>query len=264
MYLSIYFVQSLCCVWLFAAPWTAACQTSPSLTISLSLLKLMCPLSQWCHPTISSSCLQSFPTLGSFPVKWLFASGGQRIGASTSASVLPVNIQGWYPLRLTALISLPSKGLKSLLQHHSSKSSILWCSAFFMVQFLHPHLTRGKTIALSVKCSQIFNTLSRFVIYFYATVNNVFFFFGVPHGLQDLTSLTSDWTRTTAGKALSLNYWTTKEFPMTLLKLNGLLKITFVYCLLLAFTYVTDLCISSKYLAKLLISHIFCILFCRK
>ena len=158
MYLSIYFVQSLCCVQLFAAPWTAACQTSPSLTISLSLLKLMCPLSQWCHPTILSSCLQSFPTLWSFPVKWLFASGGQRIGASTSASVLPVNIQGWYPLRLTALISLPSKGLKSLLQHHSSKSSILWCSASFMIQFLHPHMTRGKTIALSVKCCLRFLT----------------------------------------------------------------------------------------------------------
>ena len=99
-----------------AAPRTAACQTSLSLTISLSLLKLMCPLSQWCHPTILSSvaffsCLQSFPTSGSFPVNWLFASGGQSIGASASASVLPVNIQCWYPLRLTGLISLQSKGL---------------------------------------------------------------------------------------------------------------------------------------------------------
>ena len=76
-----------------------------------------CLLSQWCHPTILSSvasfssCLQPFPTSGSFPVNWLFASGGQSIGASTSASVLPVNIQGWYPLRLTGLISLQSKGL---------------------------------------------------------------------------------------------------------------------------------------------------------
>ena len=76
-----------------------------------------CPLSQWCHPTTSSSvisfssCLQSFPASGSFPVSWLFPSGGQSIGASASASVLPMNIQGWFPLRLTDLISLLSKGL---------------------------------------------------------------------------------------------------------------------------------------------------------
>ena len=75
--------------------------------------------------------------------------------------------------------------LKSLLQHHSSKSSILWCSAFFMAQFLHPYMTSGKTIPLTIRSfvskvlSQIFNMLSRFVIYFYATVNNAPpFFFG--------------------------------------------------------------------------------------
>ena len=74
-----------------------------------------CPLSQCCHPTISSIvipfsfCLQSFPTSGSFLMSWLFASGGQSIGASVSASVLPVNIQGWFPLGLNGLISLQSK-----------------------------------------------------------------------------------------------------------------------------------------------------------
>jgi len=74
-----------------------------------------CPLNQWCHPAISSSVtlffssLQSFPVSGSFPVNWLFASGGQSIGAS--ASVLPMRIQGWFSLRLTSLISLQSKGL---------------------------------------------------------------------------------------------------------------------------------------------------------
>ena len=68
-----------------------------------------CPLSQWCHPTISSSvvpffsCLQSFPASGSFPMSLFFPSGGQRIGASASASVLPVNIQDWFPLELTGL-----------------------------------------------------------------------------------------------------------------------------------------------------------------
>ena len=76
-----------------------------------------CPLSRWCHPTISSSvvpfsfCPQSFPALGSFPVSQLFTSSGQSTGASASASVLPVNIQGWFPLGLTGLISLMSKGL---------------------------------------------------------------------------------------------------------------------------------------------------------
>ena len=76
-----------------------------------------CALSQWCHPTISSSvipfscCLQSFPASGSFPVSQLFPSGGQSIAASASASVLLMNIQGWFPLGLTGWISLQSKGL---------------------------------------------------------------------------------------------------------------------------------------------------------
>ena len=78
------------------------------------------PLSRWCHPTISSfvvpfsSCLQSFPTSGTFQVSQLFTSGGQSIGTSASASVLPVNTQGWFPLGLTGLISLLSKGLLSI------------------------------------------------------------------------------------------------------------------------------------------------------
>ena len=75
-----------------------------------------CPLSQWCHPTTSSSVTpfsypQSFPASGCFPMSWLFASGGQSIGASVSVSVLPMNIQDWFPLGLTGLISLQFKGL---------------------------------------------------------------------------------------------------------------------------------------------------------
>ena len=88
-----------------------------------------CPLSWWCHPTISSSVvpvssyLQSFPASGSFPGSQLFASGGQSIGVSASASVLPMNTQGWSPLGWTGWISLQSQGtLKSHLQHHNSKS----------------------------------------------------------------------------------------------------------------------------------------------
>ena len=115
-----------------------------------------CPLSQWCHPVISSSvipfsCLQSFPASGSFQMSQLFTSSGQSFGVSPSTSVLPMNVQDWCPLGLTGWISLQSKGLfsKSLLQHHSSKTSILWCSAFCIVQLSHLYMTTGKTIALT-------------------------------------------------------------------------------------------------------------------
>ena len=102
-----------------------------------------------------------------------FKSGGQSIAVSASASVLPMNIQNWFPLGLTDLISLQYKGThKSLLQHHSSKPSILWHSAFFIVQISHPYMTTGKTIALTKwtfvgkVMSLLFNMLSRLVIAF--------------------------------------------------------------------------------------------------
>ena len=108
-------VQSLSCVWLFVTPWTAARQASLSITNSRSLLKLMSIESVMlpnhlvlCHPL---SCPQSFPTSRSFLKSQLFASGGQSVGASASVSVLPVTIQGWFPLELTGWISLQSKGL---------------------------------------------------------------------------------------------------------------------------------------------------------
>ena len=136
------------------------------------------PLSQWCHPTILSSvipfssCLQSLPASGSFLISRLLASGGQSVGASISASVLPVNSQDWFSSGLTNdLLEVPGT-LKSLLRHHSSKASILRHSAFFMVQFSHPYMTTGKIIALtrwtfvSKVMSLLFNMLSRFVITF--------------------------------------------------------------------------------------------------
>ena len=93
------------------------------------------PLSQWCRPTSSSvipfSCLQSFPASGSLLLNWLFVSSGQIIGDSASASVLPINIQDWFPSGLTGLISLLSKTLKNLLQHCNSKPSIHRQSPFF-------------------------------------------------------------------------------------------------------------------------------------
>ena len=99
-----------------------------------------CPSSRWCHPTISSSvvpfssCPQSLPASGSFLMSRLFTSVGQSIGVSASASVFPMNIQEWFPLGWTGLNLLAVQGtLKSLLQHHSSKASVLWRSAFLMV-----------------------------------------------------------------------------------------------------------------------------------
>ena len=129
-------VQSFSCVRLFAAPWTAAHQASLSSTNSQSLLKPMCIKSVipsnhliLCRPF--SSCSQSFPASGSFQMSQFFASGGQSIG---SASVLPMRIQDWFPSGWIGWISLQSKGLsKSLLQRHSSKASILQCSASFIV-----------------------------------------------------------------------------------------------------------------------------------
>ena len=112
------------------------------------------PLSWWCHPTISSSvipfssCLQSFPASGSFPMSRLFPSGGQRIGVSTSASVLPMNIQAWFPLGCTGWISLQSKGLSRVFSNTTSKASSLQCSAFLMVQVSHLYMPTGETIAL--------------------------------------------------------------------------------------------------------------------
>ena len=106
-----------------------------------------CPLSRWCHPTISSSvvpfssCPPSFPTSGYFQTSQFFASSGQNIGVSASTSILPMNTQDWSPLGWTGWISLQSKGLLSLLQHHSSRASILRCSAFLIVQLAHPYMT---------------------------------------------------------------------------------------------------------------------------
>ena len=147
-------VQLLSRIRLFVTPWTTAHQASLSINNSRSSPKPMFIESVMpsnhlilCLPL--SSCPQSFPASGSFQMSQLFASGGQSIGVSASASVLPMNTQDWPPLGWTGWISLQSKGLKSLLQHHRSKASILQCSAFFIVQLSHPYLTTGKTIALT-------------------------------------------------------------------------------------------------------------------
>ena len=111
-------VQLLSHVQPFTNPWTPACQASLSITSSRSLLKLMSIESVM--PSISSSvfpfsCLQSFPASGSFPMSQFFTSGGQSSGVSTSASVLPKNIQDWFPLGWIGLISSQSKGLSRVI-----------------------------------------------------------------------------------------------------------------------------------------------------
>ena len=151
----------------------------PRPSLSPGVCSTSCPLS---HPAILSSIApfssfpQSFSASGSFPMSQLFTSCGQSIGASTSASGNPEYSKDYF-LQISFNIDqfdlLAVQGtLKSPLQHHSSKSSILQCSAFFMIQLSHPYMTTGKTIALtrqtfvSKVMSLLFNTLSRLVIAF--------------------------------------------------------------------------------------------------
>ena len=139
----------------FLTPWTTAHQASLSITNSWSPPKPMSvesvkPSNISSSVVPFSSCLQSFPTSGSFQMSQLFASGGQSIGVSASTSVLPMNTQDWSPLGWTGWISLQSKGLSRVFsQHHSSKASILLHSALFIVQLSHPYMTTGKTVALT-------------------------------------------------------------------------------------------------------------------
>ena len=142
---SITSLQLLSHVWLFATPWTAARQASLSITSSRGCSN-SCPLSQWCHAITPSSvvpfsfCLQSSPSSRSVLMSQFFTSGGQSIGASTSASVLSNEYSGLISFRFDWSYLLAVQGtLKSLIQHRSSKASILWCSAFFMVQLSHDY-----------------------------------------------------------------------------------------------------------------------------
>ena len=133
----LFVVQSLCRVWLFVTPWTAALEAPLSSTISWSLLTFLSTESVMlsnhlilCHPLLLLPSV--FPKMGSFPMGWLFASRGLSIEASASVSVLPVNIQGWFPLELTGLISLLSKGLSrvfsniTVLKHQFSVLSFVY------------------------------------------------------------------------------------------------------------------------------------------
>ena len=166
--------QLLSHVWLFATPWTAACQASPSAGVCSNL----CPLSQWCHLTISSSLCHPLLLLPSiFPSIRAFSNESAlriRWPEYWSFSINPSNdYSGLISFRVDWFDLLEVQGtLKTLLQHHSSKASVLQHSAFFLVQFSHPYMTTGKTIALTRRTfvskvmSLLFNTLSRLVIAF--------------------------------------------------------------------------------------------------
>ena len=143
---------------LFNSFWPCGLQHSrfPYISLSPAVCSNSCPLYQWCHPTISpsvasfSSCLLSFPETGSFPMSWLFVLCGQSIGTSASASVLPRNTQGWFPLGLTGLISLLSKAFSRVFSNTIAQEHQFFPACPFMVQLSHPYITTGKTMALTI------------------------------------------------------------------------------------------------------------------
>ena len=147
----------------------------PCPSLSPRVCSNSCPLSWWYHPTISSSvasfssCLQFFPASESFSMSQFFASGGQSVGSFSFSISLSNEYSGLISFRIDWFDLLAVQGtLKSLLQHYSSKASILWHSAFFMIQISHPYMTTGKTNSLTIQTfvckamSLLFNTLSRF------------------------------------------------------------------------------------------------------
>ena len=173
-------VQSLSHVQLFATPWTAACQASLSFTISQSLPKLISIESVMppnnlilCHPLFPPDFnLSQYQVLLQW-VSTLATAGGQSIGASGLASVPPMNIQGWFLLGLTGLISLLSKGLSRVFSSTTCQKPQFFCAQpFFMVQLSHLYMTTRKAISLtawtfvSKVMSLLFNMLSRLVMNF--------------------------------------------------------------------------------------------------
>ena len=145
-------VQSLSCIWLFVTPWTVARQAPLSSTVSQSLLKFISIKSVMpsnhlilCYPLLLLPSI--FPIIRSFTLSRLFTSSGQSIGASASTTVLPINIQGWFPVGLTGLISLQSKRLSRVFSNTTVQKHQF--SAFFIVQLSHPYMTTGKTTTLT-------------------------------------------------------------------------------------------------------------------
>ena len=176
MWSSFSSVQFLSCIQLFATLWTVAHQASLSTTNSRSLLRLMPIESVMPSSHLNLCCLlllspSVFPSIRVFSNESVLHIRWPKNWSFSFTSVLPMNIQDWFPLGWTGWISLQGT-LESLFQHHSSKASSRWCSAFFIVQLSHPYMTTGKTIALTRRTfvgkvmPLLFNMLSRFVITF--------------------------------------------------------------------------------------------------
>jgi len=171
-------VQSLSCVWLLATPYMV--NTRPPCPLPTpGDYSNSCPLSRWCHPTISSSvvsfssCLQFSPALGTLPVCQFFTSGGQNIGVSASASALPMNIQDWFPLGWTGWMSLVSKGLSKVFSNTAVQKHQFFTAQLSLYSNSHIHTwLLEKSIALTSQSffgkvmSLLFNKLSRLDIAF--------------------------------------------------------------------------------------------------
>ena len=210
-------VQSPSHVRLFVTPWTAARQASLSIMAPTpGACSNSCSWSQWYHPTISSSVvpfssrLHSFPASGSFPKNQFFASGGQSIAVSASASVLPMNIQDWFPLELTGLISLQSKGLSRVFsnttvqkhQFNQGKSlhqnqNFFWCffpnhSVLLLLNvdraycFFPPKKRNLKIKDFLEECTP--EVLSTTLVYFVFS-ENIIVLWGFPGGSVAITAL---------------------------------------------------------------------------
>ena len=169
-------ISSLSRVRLFETSWAAACQASLSITNSWSLFKLMSIESVMpsnhlilCHPLLLPSI---FPSTRVFSDESVLRFRWPKYWSFSFSISLPMNVQDWFPLGLTGLIYLKSKGLFKSLQHSSANASIIWHSAFFIVQLLHPYMTTGKTWVSTRQTfvgkvmPLLFNMLSRLVIAF--------------------------------------------------------------------------------------------------
>ena len=174
----------VCCsiAQLYLTPCSPIDYSMPGFPVHHQLLELTqnsCPLNCWCHPTISSSvvpfssCLQSFPASGSFPMSQFFTSGGQNIGVSALASVLPMNIQDWFLLGLTGWIFLQSKGLWRVFSNTTvwkhlffSAQPCLWSKSHMHTWLLGKTVTFTRWTFVGKVMSLLFNMLSRVVITF--------------------------------------------------------------------------------------------------
>ena len=179
--LVIVVVQLPSCIWLFESTWITEHQASLPLTIFWSLAKFIGDTIQPSHPLTSSSpsALSLSQHQGFLPMSWLFASGNQNTGSSASASVLPMSIQGWFPLILTGLISLLSKGLSVVFFSTIVERHFLGALPSLRSSSHNLYVTTGVTIALTMwtfvgrVMSLLFNTLSWIVMAFWPTSNRI-------------------------------------------------------------------------------------------